>query len=369
MTTGLTVRKRIYGGFFGIIFLLALVAGLGFSGFVSVGGNVGHYAEVATDTVRIQQIDRDVADLRRNVILFTEKDDTSALDRIRALQATLRTRVDEAAKAAAGTDRKADIDAMSRLISEYATLLDRAVELSKRRTSLLNDTLVPTGNQALAALQAYRDAVSQRGGEQVLSTGRTYEQVLTARLLVARFFVTPQAKQGEEARRQLSVAMDKLRALAEAEKDAQMRRQADQAVALMAAYETSFAETIGVFADLDTVVGRELAPRGARFAELAAKTRDDQLSEMDSLRTDTLGTVSAQKLLTGVLSLIAMAIGIAAAYLIARSILVPITRMTDAMGDLAGGQLDVTVPALDRTDEIGEMAKAVQVFKQNAIDK
>ncbi|MBC7952687.1 MAG: HAMP domain-containing protein [Rhodospirillaceae bacterium] len=43
--------------------------------------------------------------------------------------------------------------------------------------------------------------------------------------------------------------------------------------------------------------------------------------------------------------------------------------MTDSMGELAGGKLDITVPALERTDEIGSMAQAVQVFKQNAVDK
>ena len=107
MTTGLTVRKRIYGGFFGILILLALVAGLGFSGFVTVGGNVGRYATGATDTVLIQQIDRDVADMRRNVILYTEKDDTTALGRVRAIHADLQKKILEADTAAAGTDRKA----------------------------------------------------------------------------------------------------------------------------------------------------------------------------------------------------------------------------------------------------------------------
>jgi methyl-accepting chemotaxis protein len=57
------------------------------------------------------------------------------------------------------------------------------------------------------------------------------------------------------------------------------------------------------------------------------------------------------------------------AFFIVRSVTGPVHAMTRAMGDLAGGKLDVTVPALGQRDEIGEMASAVQVFKQNAIDK
>ncbi|WP_253369867.1 MULTISPECIES: methyl-accepting chemotaxis protein [Methylorubrum] len=45
----------------------------------------------------------------------------------------------------------------------------------------------------------------------------------------------------------------------------------------------------------------------------------------------------------------------------------PITRMTGAMGALAGGDAAVAVPGRGRGDEIGAMAAAVQVFKDNLI--
>ncbi|MBF0375347.1 MAG: HAMP domain-containing protein, partial [Alphaproteobacteria bacterium] len=41
--------------------------------------------------------------------------------------------------------------------------------------------------------------------------------------------------------------------------------------------------------------------------------------------------------------------------------------MTGAMARLAGGDNTVEVPARDSTDEIGEMAQAVQIFKENAV--
>ena len=45
----------------------------------------------------------------------------------------------------------------------------------------------------------------------------------------------------------------------------------------------------------------------------------------------------------------------------------PITVMTDAMRRLAGGDTDSAVPYAGRRDEIGAMAAAVQVFRQNLI--
>jgi methyl-accepting chemotaxis protein len=46
----------------------------------------------------------------------------------------------------------------------------------------------------------------------------------------------------------------------------------------------------------------------------------------------------------------------------------PVTAMTDAMRRLAEGDKTVEIPARGRKDEVGAMADAVEVFKQNAIE-
>ncbi len=52
----------------------------------------------------------------------------------------------------------------------------------------------------------------------------------------------------------------------------------------------------------------------------------------------------------------------------ARAIVDPVNSMTSAMGRLADGDLDVEIEGAERKDEIGKMAAAVQVFKENAIE-
>ena len=46
----------------------------------------------------------------------------------------------------------------------------------------------------------------------------------------------------------------------------------------------------------------------------------------------------------------------------------PMRQIVDTMGNLAAGDLDTEVPALDRGDEIGKMATAAQVFKDSALE-
>ena len=60
---------------------------------------------------------------------------------------------------------------------------------------------------------------------------------------------------------------------------------------------------------------------------------------------------------------------LALTYLRAREVVIkPIGGMTNLMGELANGNLKVSIPGQDTADEIGDMARAVQVFKENAIE-
>jgi methyl-accepting chemotaxis protein len=52
-------------------------------------------------------------------------------------------------------------------------------------------------------------------------------------------------------------------------------------------------------------------------------------------------------------------------FVLLRSVIAPITRITKATDRLSSGDLTIAVPALERRDEVGAMARAVQVFKEH----
>ena len=61
--------------------------------------------------------------------------------------------------------------------------------------------------------------------------------------------------------------------------------------------------------------------------------------------------------------------GAAAMWLSTTKIARPLLRLGAAMGALASGNTAVEIAGRDRRDEIGEMSRAVEVFKQNALDR
>ena len=97
--------------------------------------------------------------------------------------------------------------------------------------------------------------------------------------------------------------------------------------------------------------------------------RDAQLAaiEANSARQETAISVAMITLTIGGIALIGLAIFLAMQLtkLIAR----PISGLTQVMGDLAAGRNDISVPDTDRVDELGDMARAVLVFRDAAVAK
>jgi len=96
----------------------------------------------------------------------------------------------------------------------------------------------------------------------------------------------------------------------------------------------------------------------AEIEEALLATRSAAQAEAASM---TFGAAMAAAIGAVVLSLLV-------GFTLARGIATPIARMTTAMNSLAGGNLSTDIPARGRKDEVGAMAEAVQVFKDNALE-
>ncbi|MCF1482256.1 MULTISPECIES: methyl-accepting chemotaxis protein [Rhizobium/Agrobacterium group] len=88
-----------------------------------------------------------------------------------------------------------------------------------------------------------------------------------------------------------------------------------------------------------------------------------KVEETNEERLHLQNTASA---ITLCLSVLLVTLMIGSALFGRRAIAAPIQRITDCMADLAKGDLSKTIPYASNKDEIGDMARAVLVFKQNA---
>ncbi len=113
-------------------------------------------------------------------------------------------------------------------------------------------------------------------------------------------------------------------------------------------------EPAALFTTIDTIFNQMNVILNNRF-ENARKEATAALSSLNLMLISSL--------------LASIIISLLAAWIMLKFVVKPINNMTSSMKILSNGNLDIDIPSLDAKDEIGDMARAVEVFKENAIER
>ena len=111
---------------------------------------------------------------------------------------------------------------------------------------------------------------------------------------------------------------------------------------------------------------RELSDSVSKIALELAENIDQMNLDVEN-RVERAMMLFQTTLGIGVVLLIAMAALFGGT--LSRLIATPIRKMTDAMGSLASGNLDIEILDMKRADEVGAMAKSLEVFRENARER
>jgi methyl-accepting chemotaxis protein len=149
-------------------------------------------------------------------------------------------------------------------------------------------------------------------------------------------------------------------------------------------------ELLAVISSLDSIVKRFIAAnddviktetlkediianRSVKFANEAAELMEMTVStaqknsavSKDEVAAETAQANRINLIMTGIVIMALVASAVFSFLGIAR----PMTRLNGALGEMAGGNLDVEIPGAARGDEIGDLAKTVTVIRENAEQK
>jgi methyl-accepting chemotaxis protein len=116
--------------------------------------------------------------------------------------------------------------------------------------------------------------------------------------------------------------------------------------------------------DLDGVLDKKIDDMNKVFATI----RDSLVAEMAEADKEFDESSASIRRIALILSGVLSALLILGGLMLTRAIVNPVRAMTQAMLRLSKGDTSIDIPAAGQRNEIGDMASAVLVFKQNAID-
>ncbi|MBI2256059.1 MAG: HAMP domain-containing protein [Proteobacteria bacterium] len=359
----LKIGARIQLGFG---FVLALLAGVIVFSFISLQGirtNLDEYVRISENAMTVQRIDRNVVDLRRNVLSFMKEGKPEALEQAKALLDQLKTDIATRVETTKSAERKAMFTEMAQLVDAYSTNLDGLVGLKADRDKVQNEQMSALGAAAGKTMSdLLESALNSEDFVGAAYAGQAIEKMLTARISAARYTATGDPKLIEAAQKYVSLFGMDVNTLQAKLVNMVYRARALDVAKTMKEYGANLVTLADMAMKIDAL-DKAMSDQATRFAEVSKSVLDSQIGGMDSVKGLVMSTIAGAITIMIVVAIVALGIGALAGWLIGRSIARPVRSMTDTMGELAHGNLDIAIPAQENRDEIGDMARTVVVFK------
>jgi methyl-accepting chemotaxis protein len=138
----------------------------------------------------------------------------------------------------------------------------------------------------------------------------------------------------------------------------------------------TFLKELGVtFKDFVKSVGEsdkwlgEIATQTQAAAAIADTVATEAAASAQTAANELATSRVSTEQLTWVVGVVAVVLSILAAWLVGLTIVGPLRRLSKSMRELADGHNEIEVPGTDGRDEIGEMARTVLVFRDNAVER
>jgi methyl-accepting chemotaxis protein len=363
------VRTRIQIGFATVIALLIALGGVAAYTFNNVGIEMREAARLARATTAVANIATNVAGMRRSGDSFVRDGGEANLKRLTEQEIAAAEGLTHADKLIFDPARRKLLSEAGDMFGTFRQNMSKAVALRKQRDDAISVTMRPIATAVVKTMNEVVDA-SFKSDDYKLSAlaGSANAHLLLARFNVSSYLLNNDKTLSETADAELGkflVALVGVRDAASGE----LRGKIEKVMADAPKYKETFKTVARIAAET-----YQLAMVDNGKLALALRTKLDELKDNQSLAHEKRveGVLSA---IVSTLILIASACGIAVvigfgfAWIISRGIANPIAAMTNAMTALAGGKLDIEIPARDNKDEIGGMAKALAVFRDAAHDK
>ena len=107
--------------------------------------------------------------------------------------------------------------------------------------------------------------------------------------------------------------------------------------------------------------------RVTHITKAVTEIRDMEIERMNVRDAEQASAITASFIALAVGGLILVAAAVFLGVQLSILMVAPVRRMTGAMSVMANGKLDVAIPDTDRKDEVGAMAQAMQIFRDNSL--
>ncbi|MEQ8479446.1 MAG: methyl-accepting chemotaxis protein [Hoeflea sp.] len=362
------IGTKIYAGFGVILAILVAIGGV--SVYMNLGNKdaFGSYRTAARLSNAAVEVEANMQSARLSFMKYrnqqTPEIAQEVYDRLDATGAMIASmgRISQHPEVAT------QIETLTGQVEEYRAGFNRVSELQARRNTIVDETLNVIGPKLqddVALITKELQNVFKTAA--AFSATKVQYAVANMRLAGNSFLLTNDEQAFADATENAQLAISGLQEVAQKAEYPALAELFESTASEISVYSDGVSEVHEVIAQRNEVITGTLDVVGPALARAVGDLKTRLQSIQNTLGPSIEGTMANGVIISGVLAVGGALLSLAFALLIATGISRPVQAITRAMSALADNRLDTEIPGLDHKSEVGDMAKAVDVFKQNAI--
>jgi methyl-accepting chemotaxis protein len=363
----LRFRGKIMLGFVVVLAITVASMGMAYLGFERVSTGVAFYRNSVAEADLARNIDRELISYRalaRYYVVTGKEDDAQAA---LAAETSLRGAIDQSMR---GTTNPVRLEQITRLAREFRifTKIFADIVKIKRESALVTQNQLARGANMLRYKLDDLPSNANDAELPVIEFGakKANAQFQAVTALANTFVINGDQSVATSALARLKFVENALHAISST--DEKIIQGLKEATTLLDEYRQALTKLIENSKEIDELTA-EMADSAAAIVKGANVMKTDLLSDQQRLESESDATIGETERLIVMLAAGGFLLGAVLALLLGRQISRPMIAMCKAMRELANGNFDVVLPGLGRSDELGEMAGAVEEFKMQAIAK
>jgi methyl-accepting chemotaxis protein len=364
----LKIQVKALIGFACVLAVLVIVAAAGIVGFVRISKDLVRYVTAVELYGDATDIERDLLELRAAVEAYIRAGDTAEIARVQEFEAKVAADIAAGLKVASSDSERRELEEVSAQLTRIVDDFEQSIALEAERAKLASEQLGIMGPKLVEDLLAIQlKAVKDGNTNAAIIAGDALREAMSARLYVNILLDRHEEAAGEQAEaafHALSVSINELEKMSGG---SSFQAELNDAKALVPAYQTAFKSGEELDGEIERLVHQDIAAASDGMIALAEKLKSDAEAEETRIAEEIRGIVTESEWIAIGFSLGGIVVGILIAWVIGRGIAVPIMSLTEVMRRLSTGERDVEVRGAARRDEVGQMAAALHIFKENMI--
>ena len=364
----LSITGRIASGFGGMIVILLIAGAVAYIQAAGMEKNVHHLEDMAGDALLASELNADMA----KVLLYTREymsDRTKeSLETARKYLGETKEGIEKARAEMHKPSRVALVQKMDADIKTFETGLTQIVALYTKRDAIVTNQLDRIGPVVRKGLTEINESATREAAYETANlAGRAQEDFLLARLYVNKYLLSNSNEDAERAQSSINDALAEMERLGASISTPQRKKTFDTTVPSIREYRDAIGQVGALIAERNKLRDETVVKTGRAVSQWAAEIKASAVVDQHALASDVVAEAQKAEWVMILLNVAGLVIAALLAFFIARSISRPVNTLTSAMSQLATGDLSTEVPATERHDEIGKMAKALMVFKEALI--